>query len=73
MKQVNKEEFIKGVIYPDSVKIKGETHYSPYYSSDVNLYEFLHKNPENIIVKTAKKSDIISMYKEQQRINIRNV
>lgn len=37
----NKEEFIKGTIYPDSVKIKGITHYSPYYSSDTNLYEFL--------------------------------
>lgn len=40
----NKEDFIKGVIYPDSVKIKGETHYSPYYSSDVNLYEFVKAN-----------------------------
>lgn len=40
----NKEEFIKGVIYPDSVKIKGETHYSPYYSSDVNLYDFVKAN-----------------------------
>ena len=40
----NKDEFIKGVIYPDSVKIKGETHYSPYYSSDVNLYEFAKAN-----------------------------
>ena len=40
----NKDEFIKGVIYPDSVKIKGETHYSPYYSSDVNLYDFVKDN-----------------------------
>ncbi len=37
----NEEEFIKGTIYPDSVKIKGETHYSPFYSGDTNLYEFL--------------------------------
>lgn len=37
----NKEEFIEGTIYPDSVKIKGTTHYSPYYSSDANLYDFL--------------------------------
>ncbi|MBQ7882568.1 MAG: hypothetical protein IJ312_07660, partial [Treponema sp.] len=33
-------------------------------SSD--LYEFLHKNPNNMIVKTAKKSDVIQMYKEPQ-------
>lgn len=37
----DKEEFIKGTIYPDSVKIKGTTHYSPYYSSDTDLYKFL--------------------------------
>ena len=35
-------------------------------NNDVNLYEFLHKNPENMIVKTAKKSDIIQMFKEPQ-------
>lgn len=34
--------------------------------NSADIYEFLHKNPENIIVKTAKKSDIISMYKEPQ-------
>lgn len=44
----DKEEFIKGVIYPDSVKIKGETHYSPYYSSDVNLYEFVKANIDKL-------------------------
>lgn len=33
-------------------------------SSD--LYEFLHKNPENLVVKTAKQSDVIQMYKEPQ-------
>ncbi|MBE7703513.1 MAG: hypothetical protein E7Z89_05615 [Cyanobacteria bacterium SIG28] len=35
-------------------------------TSDVALYEFLHKNPDNLVVKTAKKSDIIGMYKEPQ-------
>ena len=29
-------------------------------------YEFLHKNPDNLVVKTAKISDTISMYKEPQ-------
>lgn len=37
----NEEQFIEGTFYPDNVEIKGETHYSPYYSSDTNLYEFL--------------------------------
>lgn len=33
-------------------------------TSKVNLYEFLHKNPDNMIVKTAKESDIIHMLKK---------
>ena len=35
--------------------------------SDAELYEFLHKNPENSIIKAAKDSDIISMYKKPQK------
>lgn len=35
-------------------------------TSNVNLYEFLHKKPENLVVKSAKKSGIISMFKEPQ-------
>lgn len=35
-------------------------------TSKANLYEFLHKNPDNLIVKTAKMSDVIHMYKEPQ-------
>ena len=30
------------------------------------LYDFIHKNPDNLIVKTAKMSDIVQMYKEPQ-------
>lgn len=40
-------------------------------TSKVNLYEFLHKNPDNIIVKTAKQSDIIKMYKKTDKIDTR--
>lgn len=36
-------------------------------NDDAKLYEFLHKNPDNDIVKVAKKSDIISMYKKPQK------
>ena len=35
--------------------------------SDAALYNFLHKNPDNEIVKIAKKSDIISMYKKPNK------
>lgn len=35
-------------------------------TSKANLYEFLNKNPDNLVVKTAKMSDAIHMYKEPQ-------
>lgn len=38
---------------------------------DAKLYEFLHKNPENEIVKVAKKSDIIALHKETGKIDTR--
>ena len=42
-KKENYEEFIEGVIFPDSVKDKSETHYGA-KSSVSNLYEFLKEN-----------------------------
>lgn len=36
-------------------------------TSDVNLYEFLHKNPDNMVVKTAKQSDIIKLYPKEKK------
>lgn len=39
-------EFIEGVIFPDSVKIKSETHYGP-ESSKSNLYDFLQEHKLN--------------------------
>ena len=36
-----------------------------------DLYEFLHKNPDNLIVKTAKMSDVISIHKETGKIDTR--
>lgn len=32
---------------------------------DAEIYEYLHKNPKNMIVKMAKESDIITAYKEK--------
>lgn len=40
-------------------------------TSKANLYEFLHKNPDNMIVKTAKESDIIKLYKKTDKIDTR--
>ena len=35
--------------------------------SDAEIYEYLHKNPENKVVEVAKQSDIISTYKEPNK------
>ena len=39
--------------------------------SDADIYEFLHKNPANEVVKVAKDSDIISMYEKTNKIDTR--
>ena len=39
--------------------------------SDAELYEFLHKNPENDVIKVAKQSDLIKMYKKTDKIDTR--
>ena len=36
-------------------------------TSDVELYEFLHNNPENMVVDVAKQSDIIETYKKPKK------
>ena len=38
---------------------------------DVKLYEFLHKNPDNEIVKAAKESNIISTFEKTDKIDTR--
>lgn len=40
-------------------------------TSKTGLYEFLHKNPDNMVVKVAKKSDIIKLYKNTEKIDTR--
>lgn len=40
-------------------------------TSTANLYDFLHKNPENELVKIAKQSDIISTLKKSDKIDTR--
>lgn len=36
----------------------------PEKATDVEIYEFLHKNPDNLVVRMAKKSDVIAMDKD---------
>lgn len=40
-------------------------------TSNGNLYEFLHKNPENEVVKIAKKSDVLKTYGKTNKIDTR--
>lgn len=40
-------------------------------TSKLNLYEFIHKTPENDIIKVAKQSDIIELYKDTKKIDTR--
>ena len=39
--------------------------------SNGNLYEFLHQNPENEVVKIAKKSDVLKTYGKTNKIDTR--
>lgn len=41
----------------------------PEKASDVEIYEFLHKNPDNLVVRMAKKSDVIAMDKNLRKID----
>ena len=52
--------------FKDGSIVRSLEEFSAANTSKANLYEFLHKNPENLVVKTAKTSDIIKNYKEPQ-------
>lgn len=43
----------------------------PINGSDIEIYEFINKNPDNIVVKVAKRSDIISHVKNSRLIDTR--
>ena len=40
-------------------------------TSEVNLYDFLHKNPDNKIVQIAKQSDIVPTFNKSDKIDTR--
>lgn len=39
--------------------------------NDADLYEFIHKNPENDIIKSAKEAKMIKMYNKTDKIDTR--
>ena len=63
--RVLEDDYLKKAFEDGSI-VKSIEEFKLAKESDVKLYEFLHKNPDNLIVKTAKISDTISMYKEPQ-------
>ncbi len=52
--------------------IKDSLENFPIKGSDVEIYEYLHKNPEDFIVQMAKKSDEISTLKNSNIIDTRS-
>ena len=57
--------------FEDGSVVKALEEFKNAKTSNASLYEFLHKNPDNLIVDSAKKSDIISMYKKTGKIDTR--
>lgn len=43
----------------------------PINGTDVEIYDYINKNPENFVVKMAKKSDIIKTMKDSDKIDTR--
>lgn len=63
--RVIEDGFLKQAFEDGSI-IKSLEEFNLAKSSNDALYEFLHKNPDNLVVKSAKMSDVIQMYKESQ-------
>lgn len=63
--RVLEDDLIKNAFKDGSI-VKNIEQFNAVQNSNVDLYEFLHKNPDNLIVKSAKMSDIIKTYKEPQ-------
>ncbi len=58
-------------VFDDGSIEKSLNKFSAVKGKPLDIYEFLHKNPDNFIVKSAKKSDIIKMYKDTNKIDTR--
>ncbi len=68
--RVLEDGFLKDAFKDASIE-KSLAEFKAANTTTANLYEFLHNNPDNLVVKTAKISDIISLYKETGKIDTR--
>jgi len=68
--RVLEDSYLKKAFEDGSIK-KSLEEFKDANTSKANLYEFLHKNPDNLIVKTAKQSDLISLIKDTELIDTR--
>lgn len=57
--------------FEDASILKSIKEFEAANSSKESLYEFIHKNPENKIVKASKKSDIVKLLKNTDKIDTR--
>ena len=58
-------------IFDNGQVVKSIEEFNAANTSKINLYEFLHKNPDNEIVKIAKQSDAIKLLKNSDKIDTR--
>lgn len=58
-------------IFKDGSVEKSINDFKSAASSNNNLYEFIHNNPQNEIVKIAKQSDVLTTYKKTDKIDTR--
>ncbi len=58
-------------IFKDGSVEKSINDFKSAASSNNNLYEFIHNNPQNEIVKIAKQSDVLTTYKKIDKIDTR--
>lgn len=68
--RVLEDNFLKKAFEDGSIQ-KSLDEFKSANKSSADLYEFIHKNPDNLIVKTAKKSDLISVVKDTEFIDTR--
>ncbi len=68
--RVIESEELKKVFENSSIE-KSLAEFNKANTSNISLYEFLHKNPENQIVKFAKQSDLIKTFEKTDKIDTR--
>lgn len=68
--RVLENNYIKQIFKDGTIKTSLDN-FGKIKKDPIELYDFLHKNPDNAIVKIAKQSDIIVSYKNTDKIDTR--